>query len=1188
MSGSPNLTDKGTQTIGFKYQELAKSSLFNRNLAGIAPAGIYALSTTIATPANQVGSFYTALNVNPLLVMIQDNSDFTSGSSLKIFPRVETSTVALVNLLLSPDGSSTNNGEHVDITKPYVTLRFFWEDAAGRFMDFVMTTGVLDNTLADATKLWPTDIIIGKILYDADPAASGYYTLRSAAGGAPILDNTRARWSFLPTAQTRSTQLNVYTTDPASSQVAITGGLVNTGHGNFIIAGGLISHTFTATPAASGSAGRNDLIYLDVDGTVKVLEGTASNAPATPAVSPLYNNKKVIAEIRRAGGRSTIEGPEIVMVLDSRTGGLLQGIGSTLDADKWDGIESQFAQVPRGTAAESSDVYTILDTAVQSGEWDFPIGCTNTPESGSSTKRWTISLTLQQNSTTGSITGYAMAMDPTTRAMWYNTVVASAWGAWKPIIVQETVDARPLPEWNSTATYAVNTSVIWSGRVWISLENANVGNNPLTTPYWQQLSVSVYSSAITYPIGIVVQYANALYQSLYSPNDNNQPDISPSNWAKISINPWSMALTFNANDICFYQGSLYKSSANTNLSHAPLTSPTWWTLVTGAGGGGGVNFIANSLHNADTSSWAEAPSPIGIYTFTWATDVNLFGGGGLLTVFNGSVKTSHSYIEGNLNTIQPSQLGQSWKISLAYELDGSANFGPTDLEIGLYDVTNDVFISAGFIPTTLIGQVLNTSFFVYPTTSTSYRLRIRAAVGSNTQGYLRIADVSVAPQVMMSVPAVGSDSTLSFTANPTNQTTVTKVLRVGNYAKVHTQTVFSGIPAAFSGFNLGIDTIHAIDIALLNGGIGDSSPVGTFLLSRPGVGQWEGQAIVKTAAIVACGPLTGTSGQVQALTQVYPTTIQTGDIIEADFMIPIASWSSSLVVSAEGIEYASNDGSAGTAANTTYTTGQKYGPDGSSIVAVNSATGGATVTQYAVDFVRNVLPTDEIVIQVSFNGRAWINVEAFAFATAIIGGWSYGLRWGPDPSNPYRIMVQFGNGGAFSIGGYQSAGADWSGQSFYRWRAVKRSGGSLAEVPSLIYARVSSAVVVANLASPALISFSVLEEDTHNAVVLGTPFKFTAPVSGRYQFNVEVSIVASASTTSTFVIALSKNGISQFLVVRRDIADIWISNASWSVNGQRTLKLNAGDYISVVVSASANLSVQADVNSYCEVVRLGN
>jgi hypothetical protein len=230
------------------------------------------------------------------------------------------------------------------------------------------------------------------------------------------------------------------------------------------------------------------------------------------------------------------------------------------------------------------------------------------------------------------------------------------------------------------------------------------------------------------------------------------------------------------------------------------------------------------------------------------------------------------------------------------------------------------------------------------------------------------------------------------------------------------------------------------------------------------------------------------------------------------------------------------------------------------------------------------------VIQISSNGKAWINVEAFAFATAIIGGWSYGLRWGPDPSNPYRIMVQFGNGGAYSTGGYQSAGVAWSGQSFYHWRAVKRSGGSLAEVPSLIYARVSNTVVVANLSSPALISFSVLEEDTHNAVVLGTPFKFTAPVSGRYQFNVEVTIVASVSTTSTFAIALSKNGISQFLVVRRDIAGVWPINVGWLANGQRTLKLNAGDYISVVISASvgANLSVSADVNNYCEVVRLGN
>jgi hypothetical protein len=648
-----------------------------------------------------------------------------------------------------------------------------------------------------------------------------------------------------------------------------------------------------------------------------------------------------------------------------------------------------------------------------------------------------------------------------------------------------------------------------------------------------------------------------------------------------------MALTFNANDICFYQGSLYKSSANTNLSHVPLTSSIWWTLVTGAGGGGGVNFIANSLHSADTSSWAEAPSPIGIYTFNWATDVNLFGGGGLLTVFNGSVKTSHSYIEGSLNTIQPSQLGQSWKISLAYELDGSANFGPTDLEIGLYDVTNDVFISAGLIPTTLIGQVLNTSFFVYPTTSTSYRLRIRAAAGSTTcVGNLRIADVSIAPQVAAQTPAIGSWQ--PFPSDPISGD-FTKSVNTWFWRRVGDSLEISGrVESSAAGtelpiilnipFGLTIDLNKTTSLDTAEFAIG----VAGFYNHSVAADKTTSPSVRNATQIGFIVPLSNTLITSDSMTNLSG--------LACHITVPIASWSSSIAFSTEAIEYASNDGSAGTAASTTYTTGQVYGPSGSVIPAANSNSGDATTTSYAVDFLRPLLSTDEIKLQVSEDGVRWMNVTEFAFASTTIGNWSYGVRWSVDPSIKNRILVQFGNGGAYSAGAYQSGGVPWSAQSPYRWRAVKRSGGSLAEVPSLIYARVNFAVGVANLSSPALISFLALEEDTHNAVVLGTPFKFTAPVSGRYQFNVEVCIVASASTTSTFVIALSKNEISQFLVVRRDIAASWTTGVSWLTNGQRTLKLNAGDYISVMLSANvgANLSVSAEGTSYCEVVRLGN
>lgn len=167
--------------------------------------------------------------------------------------------------------------------------------------------------------------------------------------------------------------------------------------------------------------------------------------------------------------------------------------------------------------------------------------------------------------------------------------------------------------------------------------------------------------------------------------------------------------------------------------------------------------------------------------------------------------------------------------------------------------------------------------------------------------------------------------------------------------------------------------------------------------------------------------------------------------------IPISGWSDSVLVTAgNAVEYASNDGSAGTGSNTQYTTGSVAGAQGSAFVAVNSVSVSAReTTDYVVNFQSPIQSDDVLSIEILWSGNnEWVPLElpgGVVQAFLVLSNASYGM--GIVPRNSTSVWVRFGNGGRLASSGYGSAGSPWSGITTYKWRVRKAKATYPAGIP---------------------------------------------------------------------------------------------------------------------------------------------
>ena len=256
ISDTVGLTDLLTnhvpvsQEVIFQYGQAAKAEEFNKINHKLYPTGIYSGGTMVKD------TDYT-FHVEPFIAFIKDSLDNLS---------VVVETTENIPLPL-------------DISKPYVVLRMVWQNVDNNYVDILQV---------DYNNIQSYDVILGRPVFSGGLLTSNF-------------DYSKQDNPVFPDLHANRFNLKVFVNSPPSNKVYVN-------PGNLFHLNKSIEFTGGNTSEITDTIlGRHDLVYIDIDGNVQVEEGIDSATPVTPN----YNGKLVLAEIRRMGTKNVILGDEV-------------------------------------------------------------------------------------------------------------------------------------------------------------------------------------------------------------------------------------------------------------------------------------------------------------------------------------------------------------------------------------------------------------------------------------------------------------------------------------------------------------------------------------------------------------------------------------------------------------------------------------------------------------------------------------------------------------------------------------------------------------------------------------------------------------------------------------------------------------------------------------------------------------
>jgi hypothetical protein len=172
-------------------------------------------------------------------------------------------------------------------------------------MDMRMAAWSTDPFETDEDKLLPFDIILGKVQFTESSGAS-------IVDPDNPFDLSRRKDVFLKEAESVYTQFRVSASEASPKKVYVSGGMINTSKGRFIIPGG--DYPSSGIPDTAAQS-RTDLVVIDALGQIQLIQGVPS--AANPAPAPEYRTYRVCAEIRRGPNRTNVTGGDIVQLVDA-------------------------------------------------------------------------------------------------------------------------------------------------------------------------------------------------------------------------------------------------------------------------------------------------------------------------------------------------------------------------------------------------------------------------------------------------------------------------------------------------------------------------------------------------------------------------------------------------------------------------------------------------------------------------------------------------------------------------------------------------------------------------------------------------------------------------------------------------------------------------------------------------------
>lgn len=606
-----------------------------------------------------------------------------------------------------------------------------------------------------------------------------------------------------------------------------------------------------------------------------------------------------------------------------------------------------------------------------------------------------------------------------------------------------------------------------------------------------------------------------------------------------------------------------------------------------------INYVANGHGEVDTSGWATYADAAGsvpvdgtggspTLTFTRTTSSPLRGVASFLITKDAANRQGEgaSY---DL-TIDAADRAQMLQISADVEVasgtyDSGSSTANSDLIAYIYDVTNARLIEPAGMK--IQSGVKLKATFQTSSDSVSYRLIFHQSLTGTSAYTLKLDNIVVGPQVTASGYA-GYDLKDAGTVSSswvTNATHTAKEGRRGDMGIFQFQTLVTGAPTSAT-YTLTLPNGRVMDTSKMiqtESGGGYLIPFESVRILDSGNKYYTGKVSYASSTSVQVDVFGQTSTNIDIagqVTQAVPMTFANGDRISVSVEVPIVGWSSNTVASSETdtrvVSFNGTQASQAVTADVTPLT----------LTAVKDSHGAWSTNTYTVK-----VPGDYVVCGVGITSSA-----------ATIRVWKNGVAGGYFGSSPGvstatggsvllpncvvgdTIQVRLGTSVTVTLGNI----------------SIFRLSG-----PAQITAEATIAVEAENIAGTSIpnntltiLAFNTITGNT-NGAWSGTVF--TAPVSGRYNFNAHTLLNAYTGwvLTEALELTLHKNnsGTALKYLYYNNMMPGGGANVNISASGNATIALLAGETVDIrlkqVSGAAITLVALAGTNRL-EILRVGN